>query len=279
MTTLTHVTSRSLWAAFAWAAIANMTAQADDKPRFARIEDRSFPSEFDRSEQRYVVMIPAGISLDKEVKILVTLHGHGSDRWQFVRQTRGECRAARDVAAAHNMLLVSPDYRAKTSWMGPAAEADLVQIIRMLKKQYRVTRVILSGGSMGGTGALTFAALHPRLVDGVVALNGTANLIEYKRFQEAIAKSFGGSKEQIPAEYRKRSAEFFSDRFTMPLAATTGGNDDIVPPGSVLRLIAEVRNHNQNVLSIHRQQGGHSTTYEDTKRALEFIVMAMAATK
>ncbi|MFM8930782.1 MAG: alpha/beta fold hydrolase, partial [Gemmataceae bacterium] len=71
---------------------------------------------------------------------------------------------------------------ARTSWMGPAAEADIVQILRDLRKQYSVQKILLSGGSMGGTGALTFAALHPDLIDGVVSLNGTANLVEYDQF-------------------------------------------------------------------------------------------------
>ena len=71
--------------------------------------------------------------------------------------------------------------------MGPAAEADMVQLIQILNETYNVERIILSGGSMGGTGALTFTALHPELVDGVVSRNGTANLVEYERFQDAIA--------------------------------------------------------------------------------------------
>jgi pimeloyl-ACP methyl ester carboxylesterase len=215
--------------------------------------------------------MPDGFQRDRPLTVLIALHGHGSDRWQFVREERGECRAVRDVAAATGSLLVSPDYRATTSWMGPKAEADVVQIIDSIKKQFQVDRVILCGGSMGGTGALTFAALHPDLIDGVVSLNGTANLVSYERFLNAIAESYGGTKQQVPEEYRKRSAEFFPERFTMPLAATTGGADEIVPPDSVLRLIENLRGRNERVLSLHRLDGGHSTTYEDTRQALEFV--------
>ncbi|MEO8495234.1 MAG: alpha/beta fold hydrolase [Planctomycetota bacterium] len=239
----------------------------------ATIEERAFIAACDGSEQRYVIVMPDDLQRDKPMSVLIALHGHGSDRWQFVRDERGECRAVRDIAAANRMLLVSPDYRAKTSWMGPQAEADVVQIIEATKKQFQVERVILCGGSMGGTGALTFAALHPDLIDAVVALNGTANLVEYDRFLDAIAESYGGTKQQVPDEYRKRSAEFFPGRFTnMPLAATTGGADEVVPPDSVLRLIASLRGKNQHVLSLHRPTGGHSTSYEDTKQALEFVL-------
>jgi len=41
-------------------------------------------------------------------------HGHGSDRWQFIRDQRDECRGVRDVVAKHHAILIAPDYRAKT---------------------------------------------------------------------------------------------------------------------------------------------------------------------
>jgi pimeloyl-ACP methyl ester carboxylesterase len=183
------------------------------------------------------------------------------------------------VAKRYGMLLVSPDYRATTSWMGPKAEADLVQIIDTLKKRFTVDNVIVSGGSMGGTGAFTFTARNPELVDGVVSLNGTANLVDYKKFSAAIAASFGGSRTDIPNVYRDRSAEFFPERFTMPIAATTGGGDAVVPPESVLRLLKSVREKNERVLSIHRPEGGHSTNHEDTVRAFEFVISRLNNTK
>ncbi|MCP4854055.1 MAG: alpha/beta hydrolase, partial [Fuerstiella sp.] len=250
----------------------SFTYAADEASPVATVVDRAFIADHDGTKQKYVVVRPQDVSSDQPVSMLIVLHGHGSDRWQFVRQTRGECRATRDVAAANGMLLVSPDYRAKTSWMGPAAEADVLQIIRTLKQQFSVSRVIICGGSMGGTGALTFSALHPDVIDGVVSLNGTANLVDYERFQDAIAASYGGSKQQVSEEYHNRSAEFFPEKFRMPLAATTGGQDNVVPAESVLRLVGKIRKHNSDVLSIHRPAGGHSTNYEDTKKALEFVI-------
>lgn len=237
-----------------------------------RIEDMSFRASCDGTEQKYVIVFPDGFSADKPRAALIALHGHGSDRWQFVKDARGECRGARDVAAAHGILFISPDYRAKTSWMGPKAEADMVQIIVDLKQRHRVTKIILCGGSMGGTGALTFTALHPALVDGVVSLNGTANLVEFTGFPDALAASFGGTKAQASDEYRRRSAEFWPERFTMPVAATTGGKDRVVPPDSVRRLLDAVRTKNLHVLLIHRPDGAHSTTCADTKAAIEFVV-------
>ena len=203
---------------------------------------------------------------------MIALHGHGSDRWQFAKQPLAEGQAARNVAAKHSLIYVCPDYRAKTSWMGPKAEADVVQIISELKQQHRVGRVFICGGSMGGTSALTFAALRPELIAGVASMNGTANLLEYTNFQDAISESFGGPKSAIPDEYKKRSSEYWPERLRMPVAIATGGQDKLVPPDSCLRLAGILKLLGRDVLLIHREQGGHSTNLEDSTAILEYVI-------
>ena len=135
-------------------------------------QDVTFKAQCDGTEQKYVLLFPKTFTASVPHDLLIALHGHGSDRWQFINQERDECRVARDFAAEHEMLFVSPDYRASTSWMGPKAEADVVQMITDLKQAYRVSRVFLCGGSMGGSSSLTFAVLHPELIDGVASMNG-----------------------------------------------------------------------------------------------------------
>jgi len=218
-----------------------------------------------------VQMLPVGFDPEQPHDLLLALHGHGSDRRQFAEQTRDECRAARDMAAKHRAIFISPDYRAKTSWMGPKAEADVVQIIGELKRHYKIRHVVVSGGSMGGTASLTLAALHPDLVDGVVAMNGTANLWEYENFQDAMRASFGGDKQTVPEQYKRRSAEYAAEKLTMPIACTTGGRDTAVPPESVLRLIGALEKLKRPARLIHRPTGGHSTNYADAVEAYEFV--------
>ncbi len=231
-----------------------------------------FTAKYDGTEQRYVLLKPKDFDASQRHHVLIALHGHGSDRWQFVRDGRGECRAARDAAAEHGFLFVSPDYRASTSWMGPAATADLQQILHELRRKHRIDQVVISGGSMGGTSAIAFAAMHPQLVDGVVSLNGTANLLEYDQFQPAIAASYGGTKAEKPDVYRERSAELFPDRLSMPTAFTTGGKDTLVPPGSTLRLVKALEERQSPVKSINRPDGGHDTNYDDSRAAFEFVI-------
>jgi predicted esterase len=250
-------------------------------------QELQFTVEYDKSVQKYMILLPKGFDSNVAHDVLVAFHGHGSDRRQYVTAERGETRGARDVAAKHNMVFVSPDYRAPAGWMGIAAEADTVQLIGELKRRFKVRKLCLTGGSMGGAAVLTFTTLHPELVDGVSSQNGVANLLEYSvdldfvvRIQTAIKDAFGGAKGETPEqykkrnpeEYRKRSAEFHPEKFSMPLAITVGGKDTLVPPQSVLRLAEAVKKHNANVLVIDRPNGGHETNYADSVAALEFVI-------
>lgn len=246
-------------------------AKAQSVEDWAKVEDVAFTANVDKTVQRYVLMLPRDFDPAKTHDVLIALHGHGSDRWQFAKADRDECKGARNFARAKEMIYVSPDYRAKTSWMGPKAEADMIQIFQELRTKHKVGRIVLTGGSMGGSSALTFSALRPDLVAGVAAMNPTSNHLEYDQFQDAIAESFGGPKHIATAEYKRRSPEYWPEQFTMPVGITTGGKDALVPPQSTLRLAKVLQSLRRDVLVIHREQGGHETNLADATAILEFV--------
>ncbi len=232
--------------------------------------DVNFIADIDGSTQKYVLCLPADFNDSQPHNMLVGLHGGLADRWQYPQATEWrEIIATRDFAAEHGMILVSPDYRGQWSWMGPKAEADVVQIINALKKQYKIGKVIVCGASMGGAGCLTFAVLHPDMVDGVASMNGVANFLEYK--DDNVKDAFGGTKVQVPVEYKKRSAEYWPERLTMPVGFTTSGRDELCPPQSIRRLADVLKKMDRPVMLIYREQEGHRTSYEDAKAVLEFV--------
>lgn len=120
---------------------------------------------------------------------------------------------------------------------------------------------------MGATGALTFTALHPDLVGGVVALNGLADHVAYTNFQEAIAAPFGGTKAEVADEYRKRSAVTLSAS-PCPLPSQPEAKDASVPPDSVLKLARVALARNPFVLIDHQPERGHATDYAGLARRL-----------
>ena len=103
-------------------------------------------------------------------------------------------------------------------------------------------------------------------------MNATANYLEYENFQDAIRSSFGGTKQQIPLEYKLRSAEYWPERLTMPVAITASGRDSVVPPQSVLRLAGILKVLGRKVLLLYRPEEEHRTNYQDAVLALEFVV-------
>ena len=92
-------------------------------------------------------------------------------------------------------------------------------------------------------------------------------------------KPFGGGKKDKPDEYRKRSAEFFPEKFAMPVAITAGGKDTVVPAQSVLRLAAAIKKSNPNLKLIYRENGGHATDYKDTVEALDFVIQTVLGSR
>lgn len=236
--------------------------------------DVTFLADLDQTEQSYVVRLPNGFDPGREYDIVVVLHGLGGDRFDII-VGQNCARALRDVADERNLIVVSPDYRARDSWMSPAAEADLLQILRDVKKEYKVKRTFWNGTSMGGTSVLAFAVLHPELVDGVMSNIGQANFLEFKNFRDNIERVFGGNKQEAFDVYKSRSAEYYPERLTMPLALYVGMHDEAVPPHSVLRLNDVLKEMGKtDLLMMVNPDVGHLQTYEDTKRGLEFIIDA-----
>lgn len=186
--------------------------------KWAAPVDIAFTAGFDGTEQRYIRLQPANFDPERLHDVLLAFHGHGSDRWQYVREERGECAGARDVAARHGMLFITPDYRGN-SWMGPAAEADIVQLIAELRAQYRVDRVILVGGSMGGTSVLTFAARQPALIKALFSVDVVATMFIIGGVVFLIAEKYYKPKEHFINDVEKVS---YKQAFLIGLAQVAG---------------------------------------------------------
>jgi dipeptidyl aminopeptidase/acylaminoacyl peptidase len=96
--------------------------------------------------------------------------------------------------------------------------------------------------------------------------------VEYENFQDAIRDSFGGTKAEVPQEYRQRSAEFYPERLTMPVGLAVSGKDTTVPPQSVLRLAEALKANHAKVLLVYQKRMPHATQYANARTILEFML-------
>lgn len=229
---------------------------------------RPFRSELDGHDDYALVISPdSGPSVGGDVAFY--LHGHGGVPEQLFSHP---CLVGLpELATRAGVTLVAPNLRGN-AWMGPAAEADLLQLLAEVRREWRPRRLLLTGASMGGTSTLIFEGLHPEVFDGYLAFCGAADMREYAAFcrehqgaipvlghiADAIAQSYGGSPDEQPEVYRQRSATEQASRFVRPTIFVHGGNDAIIPVGPARRLAQSLAGR-AGIRYIEDPAGGHDS--------------------
>lgn len=171
---------------------------------------------------------------------LVYLHGHGSCGDQFYTR-RDVAEIVLPMLREYNLSLISPNLRFN-AWMCPAAAADLYDILTENRTRYRFSRYIICSGSMGGTGALIFASLHPELIAGLGILGAATDPARYREFcrqgnlpvhkaiYDAIVSHYN------EADYPRHSVESHYHGLNMKLCFYHGESDPVMPVSEMLTL-------------------------------------------
>ncbi len=171
---------------------------------------------------------------------LVWLHGHGSHGEQpFTRKDVVEFLWP--LLEKYNLSVISPNLR-DNAWMSPAAVADLAGILTDAKKEYGFERFIFLCGSMGGTGALIFAAYHPELVDRLGIMGAATDIGRYREFcrtgnhpvheqlYQAITENYSET------DYIRHNVCNMAEKLTMPLCFYHGESDPVMPVSEMTEL-------------------------------------------
>jgi pimeloyl-ACP methyl ester carboxylesterase len=186
---------------------------------------------------------------------LVCLHGHGSHGDQLY--TRRDIRERWLPEFLDRGLGVLTPNRRDNAWMGPAAVADLDDLLGLVRAEFGASAFLFASGSMGGTGNLIYAALRPQNVAGVIARGAATDLSSYHAWcrerqadkpvlgeiADAIAMSYGGVPEAVPASYAAHSALALADRLTMPLFLSHGAADAVIPVSQMRALVGRLAHH------------------------------------
>lgn len=245
-------------------------------PITRNIREETFLSPFDGSEQTYLIVATASAHADTRPLLILNLHGALNHQDQGM--TSGIYERCFDrfwswIEPQH-AIYVSPEYRGN-SWMGPAAEADVAAILRRLRERHRPSRVLLTGGSMGGTSALIFASRQPHTLDGVLAWCPATDTSEmFERFPDHFLASYGGSPRERPEVYRERSSRYHADALArLPIAIIHGANDEMIPVHHARLLVEALRRRSARVFYEEIGNGGHdSPLFVDAEPALRFLM-------
>ncbi|MFA9478053.1 alpha/beta hydrolase family protein [Phycisphaerales bacterium AB-hyl4] len=219
---------------------------------------------------------------------LVVLHGHNASGDQLL--TRPDIRKRWwPMLGDMSMGVVLPNLRGN-AWMGPAAQMDLAGLLHWLHTNHGTKQVILVGGSMGGTGTLTFTANHPQDVAAAVALCPATDVGDYHQWcrhgcatspllceiADAIEWSYGGTPAKVPTAYEGDNVRKNHQKLVMPLAIVHGTADETIPVDQS-RLLAE-RLRGRATFQYHEIQGGdHNAPLQHFPQALAWCIDALEA--
>jgi pimeloyl-ACP methyl ester carboxylesterase len=220
--------------------------------------------------------------------LLINLHGHYADETQMM--TEGTYEDAfgklRRECLRRNWVYVCTWYGGN-SWMGPVAEAGMVDLIGVLKQHWPGVPVYLQGGSMGGSSALVFATRQPQLLRGVIARCPAGDIEAYydwalaraeanptlRNITYAIRIHYTTDGHDLRQELQARSALRNAERLTMPVSLCHGAADALIPADWTRALAEKLRALGRKVQYEEIPGGDHDSPVRgvDWGPALDFI--------
>jgi pimeloyl-ACP methyl ester carboxylesterase len=203
-------------------------------PIHSKIEERTFTASHDGSWETYLLAEFGEGAIPRAGEHLLVIYLHGAlaheDQGMTSKIYDNFFGRLAEWLARRRATYVCPEYRGN-SWMGPAAESDLLDVLRIERERIRPSCTLLLGGSMGGTSALIFASRNPGQIHAVLALcPATDPAAMFPRFPEHFLTSYGGPPETHASIYRERTSLLRADALPPSRIFLAHGSADAVIP-------------------------------------------------
>lgn len=242
-------TRRAGWTAlvFAIAFVPCLNAQAPAKKESgkgtqSRIEKKTYQFKEADKEMEYALFVPTTYDKEKKSRLLVALHGLGSNPQQIMRY-----RGLTDLAEKHGYLVVAPMGYNSGGWYGQPipfkakkvepenlselSEKDVMNVLEIVKKDYKVDpdRTYLMGHSMGGGGTWHLGIKYPDMWAGLAPI--------------------------APAIFRP--AKDVEEIKHVPVILVQGAKDNLVPVAGARRWADEMKKLEMTYEYIEEPDGDH----------------------
>ncbi|MBM3498337.1 MAG: hypothetical protein FJX74_06665, partial [Armatimonadetes bacterium] len=252
----------ALWTAIACLGVAGYAARAQE---LRQGEVRAYLSAIDGSRQAYGVYFPrANPPGDRGYPLVMHAHGYG---W-WVGADFSEWQ--RQWADDHGWVLVNVNGRGPNFYDG-IGEDDVLRVLEDVAKVVAVdrSRVYMTGGSMGGTGAYRVGVRRPDIFPGVAPVDGWTDFREF-HWHWYARKDMPDAIE----EFRRPLLEAASPLYTAGTARwgdvtlIVDGRDDIVLPEQGIRLdeaLNSARDREQEAYRhelVYHVDRGHGAGYD-----------------
>ncbi|MBR4748374.1 MAG: alpha/beta fold hydrolase [Abditibacteriota bacterium] len=212
---------------------------------------------------------------------VIVLHGHGSVADQlYTRQDLAE-NWLPELADKYGIVTFDT---MGNGWMNPTVCSNIHEMLSWLRAKYRVDKFTIIGGSMGGSGALAYAACYPDDIKGVLALCPCTDLKSYTEFlsraepgdpvaaiKKDILDTILQKFDQSEMKMKAVSPQRYSERLPLPLFIAHSTGDELIPVENS-RILAELMEGLSDFEYMEMEGGGHDTTIlPGFARGLEFL--------
>ncbi|MAT41477.1 MAG: hypothetical protein CL609_03975 [Anaerolineaceae bacterium] len=158
---------------------------------------------------------------------------------------------------------------------------DVQDVIKLLDFAERCTfadsnKIVMLGGSRGSIMTYEVLRMDDRVRAAIIA-GGVPDLASVYHFREGgsmqsiLIERVGGTPEEVPEEYERRSAIQWADEIHVPLLIFHTADDDRAPIEPVDRFISLLETLNKDVTYIRFDEGGHG--YLDLDLIQEFFAV------
>lgn len=176
------------------------------------------------------------------------------------------------AAVQRGWFVAAPVQRGQDT-LGPAnaplaslrSQHDAIQLIAYMRSHYAIDpdRIYVGGFSMGGMMAGVMAAKYPDVFAAAVTHKAITNLTDWysetNSFRQSrIVTETGGTPQQVPFEYERRSpVELASNLENLPVAIVHGDVDTTVPPHHAQEFYDAILAVARRRLDLHWYAGNH----------------------
>lgn len=211
-----------------------------------------FKSECDNSIREVLLAIPANFKKNKKYPIIISPHPFGFSNFEnYAYGTPAMIQPFsgwKGIPSKYSLIVALPFGHGrvydKISLSWEAQLEDISIIPKVLNNNgYNVSNVYIGGLSMGGMESLSALGKYPDVFDAGFSFNGVADLgawfedikngltdkeLVEMNIIETIEKEVGGTPDQCPEEYKKRSAINYIDNLSKkPLMIYWSSKEDL----------------------------------------------------
>jgi pimeloyl-ACP methyl ester carboxylesterase len=154
--------------------------------------------------------------------------------------------------------------------MCPEAVVDLHALLEWARRTHGAQRFFFLSGSMGGTGNLIYATIHPEDVALLGALCPVTDIVAFYHWCRprpdplmdevcrAMEAAYGGSPAQVPEKYARHVVVKHARRLTMPVLVAHALGDAVIPVEQP-RALRQAMGEAPNLRYLEIPGGNHDT--------------------